>query len=95
MKAAIIGSKYGRHKIFSTKKSYEGTFSCLYSIIITILIILAFWKFCEFPNTSNFNIVYFFKLVCSVIVISLLEAFTDQIDNLILPLIFYRLLLLF
>ena len=74
--ASIVGSKFGRFKFPATDKTLEGT---LASIVCQIIFVRAL---------SSLN----FWLLFSVTVVSVAEAFTTQVDNIVLPLLLYTLL---
>lgn len=74
--ASFIGRKYGRHKWPGSKKSVEGTSAAIISQIIAIY----FLSFIKIPGA-----VFSMETVLCIIFISLLEAFTNQIDNLVVP----------
>lgn len=83
--ASVIGSKLGRHKWPKSSKSVEGT-------IASILAQAAFIYALSMPGYLPLNM----KLVavCGVAIIfnSLIEALTDQVDNLVLPIVTYIIL---
>ena len=73
----MIGSQYGKHKWFGSKKSLEGTFAAILSVIF------AGKLFSElFGGSIGFTFIIGAILSC------LMEAFTPMIDNLLLPLFF-------
>lgn len=80
--ASIVGSSIGRHKWGSSNKSVEGT---LASIIAQCAFIYALNIFGFVPLNPKL------LAVCGIAVItnSLVEALTDQVDNLVLPLVTY------
>lgn len=92
IKAAIIGSQFGKHKIFKTKKSYEGTFSCFFSLSLTLITFLLLFSgsVSIYPKIDAFHLI---KILVIFFGISFLEAVTVQVDNLVLPLICYKLLM--
>ena len=77
--ASWIGKFYGNHKWPKSHKSLEGTFAAIVSVFLFL-----------YPFCNNF-----IGLMCATILTCLVEAFTEQIDNLILPLFFYSALKLF
>lgn len=84
--ASIIGSKLGRHKWSGkSQKSVEGTIASILSQAAFIYC-LHFFGFL-YLNTR-------LSAICGIAVISnaLIEAFTNQVDNLILPIITYAIL---
>jgi dolichol kinase len=84
--ASIVGSKIGRHKWkSSTNRSVEGT--------IASILAQASFIYC----LSYFGLIYLnlrLTAFCGIAVITnaLVEAFTNQVDNLILPIITYIML---
>ena len=44
--------------------------------------------------SSNLDVLYVLKMAGVLLAVSILEAFTQQIDNLVLPLIFFKLFFL-
>ncbi|XP_063435942.1 dolichol kinase-like [Mytilus trossulus] len=83
--ASIIGSKIGRVKCPGSSKTVEGSLASLVSQIIT----LYFFQYSGKVESS----LTFITLV-AVTMTTILEAVTTQIDNLVLPLFLYTILLL-
>jgi len=75
--ASIVGSKFGRWQISQTQKSYEGLIA---SVISQLLFVKAMQM--ELDMT----------LIIGTIIVSLLEAFTTQVDNLALPFVMYAIM---
>ncbi|XP_039250170.2 dolichol kinase-like [Styela clava] len=69
--ASVIGSNFGRHRWMGTNKTVEGTFAAFFAQSAFVI----------FLSETN-SLIYVFIAILSV---SLIEAFTCQIDNLILP----------
>ncbi|XP_075434730.1 dolichol kinase [Ascaphus truei] len=84
--ASVCGSALGEIKWPGTKKTFEGTMLSIFAQIIAVALILIF------DSTINMNGGYVW-ILGSITLVSLLEAFTTQIDNLILPLYLYILLM--
>lgn len=83
--ASFIGKKFGRHHWNGSKKTIEGTVGCILGqfAFIGILVYLDFIpSYLLFQSTT----------IISVIATSLVEALTDQVDNIVLPLVMYILL---
>ncbi|GAB1609102.1 dolichol kinase-like [Argonauta hians] len=80
--ASVIGTRYGTRKLpGGTKKSVEGTTA---SVIAQMLCLAGLDYFVAVPVSV--------RILFTVVMASLYEAFTDQIDNLALPLFTYPLL---
>lgn len=77
--ASIFGSTMGEIKWPGTKKTFEGTMTSIFAQIIAVAVILIF------DSAVDLNASYSWILV-SVSLVSLLEAYTTQVDNLLLPL---------
>ncbi|XP_033109504.1 dolichol kinase-like isoform X2 [Anneissia japonica] len=76
--AAVIGSKYGKHRwSVETVKTIEGTLAA----IVTQLV--ACYCLGSMINASSYT---WMAVTIVVVLTSLLEAFTSQIDNIVLPL---------
>uniref|UniRef100_A0A8C5R375 dolichol kinase n=1 Tax=Leptobrachium leishanense TaxID=445787 RepID=A0A8C5R375_9ANUR len=84
--ASLCGSTFGEIKWPGTKKTFEGTTMSVFAQIIAVALILI----CD--GGVNINSGYAW-LIWSIAVVSLLEAFTTQIDNLILPLYLHIMLM--
>jgi dolichol kinase len=80
--ASIVGSTIGRHKWGNTSKSVEGTLASI-AAQAAFIYSLNFLGF--IPLSLKLS------AVCGIAVISnsLIEALTDQVDNLVLPLVTY------
>jgi dolichol kinase len=85
--ASIVGSKFGKHKWWNRNKSVEGTLAGILSQFIFLYMMNLTGYFLTMNQRK--------MIICSIAVImnSLVEAFTDQIDNLVLPLITYTILI--
>ncbi|NWR03439.1 DOLK kinase, partial [Paradoxornis webbianus] len=77
--ASVFGSTMGEIKWPGTKKTFEGTMTAIFAQIIAVALILIF------DSSVNLNSSYAW-ILASVSLVSLLEAYTTQIDNLLLPL---------
>lgn len=83
--ASIFGSTIGEIRWPGTKKTFEGTMTSIFAQIISVALILIF--------DSGVDLNYGYAWILgSISTVSLLEAYTTQIDNLLLPL--YLLILL-
>ncbi|XP_052520210.1 dolichol kinase-like [Budorcas taxicolor] len=83
--ASIFGSTMGEIRWPGTKKTFEGTMTSIFAQIISVALILIF--------DSGVDLNYSYAWILgSISTVSLLEAYTTQIDNLLLPL--YLLILL-
>ncbi|XP_063000564.1 dolichol kinase [Elgaria multicarinata webbii] len=76
--AAIFGSTVGEIKWPGTKKTFEGTMTSIFAQIISVAVILIF------DGAVDLNASYSW-ILASVSMVSLLEAYTSQVDNLLLP----------
>ncbi|KAG3288134.1 dolichol kinase [Ictidomys tridecemlineatus] len=83
--ASIFGSTMGEIHWPGTKKTFEGTMTSIFAQIISVALILIF----DSGVDLNYSYVW---ILGSISMVSLLEAYTTQIDNLLLPL--YLLILL-
>ncbi|XP_072037883.1 dolichol kinase-like [Amphiura filiformis] len=83
--ASVIGSKYGVIKWPGTKKTILGTVS---AILFQIPACYLLSYIGILPSMAS----HFFSISWAIVLTSLLEAFTLQIDNLVLPLFMYCLL---
>ncbi|OCT57934.1 hypothetical protein XELAEV_18002805mg [Xenopus laevis] len=84
--ASVCGSAMGELRWPGTKKTFEGTMMSIFAQIIAAALILIF------DSSVNLNSGYVW-ILGSITLVSLLEAFTTQIDNVILPLYLHILLM--
>ncbi|XP_077050494.1 dolichol kinase [Siphateles boraxobius] len=85
--ASIFGSSVGEIRWPGTKKTFEGTATSVFAQIIAVVVFLIA------DSSINLNASYSW-VVGSITMVAMLEAYTSQIDNLLLPLYLYILLLL-
>jgi len=82
--ASLIGSRYGRHKLPGlSKKSLEGSIGLVVSILVALMALGGLGLF-DLYATRNV-----FLILALVGITSFTEAYTNDNDNLILPLIAY------
>ena len=81
--ASIVGSKFGKHKYLDSKKSLEGTLALALSQILTF-VLLDYFKLFNLYELNNFTFV-----ATSVMLSSFTEAFTNDNDNIVLPIVVY------
>uniref|UniRef100_A0AAV2ISZ8 dolichol kinase n=1 Tax=Knipowitschia caucasica TaxID=637954 RepID=A0AAV2ISZ8_KNICA len=85
--ASVFGSTMGEIQWPGTKKTMEGTATSVFAQIIAVALFLIF------DGNINLNSTYSW-IVGSITLVAMLEAYTSQIDNLLLPLYLFILLLL-
>ncbi|XP_062868351.1 dolichol kinase [Trichomycterus rosablanca] len=85
--ASIFGSTAGEIRWPGTKKTFEGTATSVFAQVIAVALFLIA------DASINLNASYSW-VVGSIAMVAMLEAFTSQIDNLLLPLYLYVLLML-
>ncbi len=85
--ASVFGSSVGEIRWPGTKKTFEGTATSVFAQIIAVVVFLIA------DSSINLNASYSW-VVGSITMVAMLEAYTLQIDNLLLPLYLYILLLL-
>ncbi|XP_068191388.1 dolichol kinase [Antennarius striatus] len=85
--ASVFGSTLGEIHWPGTKKTLEGTATSVFAQIIAVAMVLIF------DGSINLNSTYSW-LVGAISLVALLEAYTSQVDNLLLPLYLFILLLL-
>ena len=79
---SIVGTYYAAKKWPDSRKTYGGTIACFLSQIFAIVFILYAWK-----TEMSVSLLSLYLLSC--VLISLLETFSSQIDNLVLPIYSY------
>ncbi|XP_001517971.3 dolichol kinase [Ornithorhynchus anatinus] len=77
--ASVFGSTVGEIRWPGTKKTFEGTMTSIFAQIIAVALILIFDSGVELDSGYAW-------ILGSIAGVSLLEAYTSQIDNLLLPL---------
>lgn len=100
--ASFIGSRYGLHKWSGSLKSVEGTIACICTQLFVVYCTATFGKFERYfviktvvillSSTFTGFIDDFWVLLratFAVIGVSFVEAWTDQVDNLALPILMY------
>ncbi|KAJ8960605.1 hypothetical protein NQ318_013897 [Aromia moschata] len=85
--ASIVGSHYGKHFWKGSKKTIEGTVACVLSQIGLIYLLI------YFGCLEYLSLEQSIKLYLAVFVTSIVEAKTTQVDNLVLPLVMYIILI--
>ncbi|KAL2100185.1 hypothetical protein ACEWY4_004579 [Coilia grayii] len=85
--ASVFGSSVGEIRWPGTKKTMEGTATSVFAQVIAVAIFLLA------DGSLNLNTSYSW-VVGSIAMVAMLEAYTSQIDNLLLPLYLHILLLL-
>ncbi|XP_072162613.1 dolichol kinase isoform X2 [Bemisia tabaci] len=83
--ASVFGSKFGRRLWPGTRKTKEGTVACILSQTLFLVTLVYF-------NVLTYTCI--FHPITAITIISLVEAKTDQVDNIALPLLMYLLLIL-
>lgn len=88
--ASMVGHKYGVLRWSKTgKKTVEGTAAGITSVLVACSILLPL-----LATTGYIFTQHWFSLLLAVTVSGLLEAYTAQLDNAFIPLVFYSLLCL-
>ncbi|KAJ7569812.1 hypothetical protein O6H91_01G095600 [Diphasiastrum complanatum] len=87
--ASIVGLNFGSWRLTKyTKKTLEGTLAGILSVIVACSLIIPFLP------SGSFTVAQWSSLVFATLCSGLVEAYTTQLDNLFVPLIFYALLCL-
>ena len=84
--ASIIGSKIGRYRLMNSEKTLEG-------LVASILSQIAFIKLLEV-----FNLILVeqkIAVILAIMIVSITEVITTQVDNIALPFLMYSLMRLF
>lgn len=84
--ASVFGTWIGKTKWKGTNKTKEGTAACILCQMILILMLI-------YLGHISCSGILLMRSAFAVVVTSVLEAKTDQVDNLVLPLVMYMLLL--
>ncbi|XP_055613620.1 dolichol kinase [Uranotaenia lowii] len=83
--ASFIGYYFGKHPWPGTKKSVEGTLASVISQFAAVYAL--YWL-----NYLNLNTLKSATVGCAIIINALVEAKTNQVDNLVLPIVTYIIL---
>lgn len=84
--AGVIGSRFGKHKWPNTQKTVEGTLASILAQNLFIGILYAL-------SLISLNVKVCAICEFAIIANALVESRTDQVDNLVLPILTYVLLL--
>ena len=80
--ASIGGTYFGRHKWPKSRKTIEGSLiGFIFQVVCVMLVI--------FGGSVPVEMESWPKIIFSLFLTTLVEAFTDQVDNLVLPLVLY------
>ncbi|XP_063696125.1 dolichol kinase [Culicoides brevitarsis] len=85
MAASFVGVRFGRHKWSNTSKTIEGT---LGSIMFQIISVYCLWQL----RIIQLNYLNTICVGLAILLNAIVEAKTDQVDNLVLPLITFFIL---
>lgn len=80
--ASVFGSKFGKHKWSGSNRSIEGSLAFVLSQSIVLVPLYLF-------NLTPPDVLGVILSLSAIVITAGVEAFTDQIDNLVLPLVFY------
>ncbi|XP_064542989.1 dolichol kinase [Drosophila montana] len=80
--ASVLGSKYGRNKWANSSRSLEGTVAFVLSVLLSVWLL-------QLSGVLDMSQAKWFATLFAALNTALVEAFTDQVDNLVLPLVFY------
>jgi len=84
--AAAVGTACGRHRWPGTTRTLEGSFAAILCMIACL------WVYTHFLSEVVPSHVWWFSVLVASLATCLLEALTDQIDNLILSLYYFSVL---
>ncbi|KAG5885892.1 hypothetical protein JTB14_019151 [Gonioctena quinquepunctata] len=85
--ASIVGSHYGRHFWGGSKKTIEGTVGCVLAQVGLVYLLVTF------GYLPTLSLEQSARIYLSIFVNSFVEAKTTQVDNLVLPLVTYIMLI--
>ncbi|KAF2353008.1 hypothetical protein FHG87_016237 [Trinorchestia longiramus] len=81
--ASICGTRYGKHKYPGSKKSLEGSACGVGSQLVVVVVLVV----CGVVEVGSEALVWWWGVFATIWVASVVEAFTNQVDNLALPLV--------
>lgn len=85
--ASFFGYYFGKNNWPNSRKTYEGTLACFIAQFLSFIILPYYFGI---SNNKNYLAIIFITAITS-----LMETFTKNIDNLILPLMQYILVFIF
>ncbi|XP_026291838.1 dolichol kinase isoform X1 [Frankliniella occidentalis] len=80
--ASFVGSNYGKWKWEGSNRTIEGTLACFLSQVFVVLLLVQY-------DVLPSDILSLVRTFAAVGITSLIEAKTDQVDNMVLPLVLY------
>lgn len=83
--ASVGGIRFGKHKWPRSKKTVEGTVSG----VVAQLLVVAVLVLAGGVMVTSGGCMWWTGVVATMLVCSVVEAFTDQVDNLVLPLLMF------
>ncbi|KRT82666.1 hypothetical protein AMK59_3071 [Oryctes borbonicus] len=84
--ASCVGTMIGRHRWSGSNKTIEGTVGCILSQMLMVYLL----SLSGYYYLQPYDIM---KLLVGIVMVALVEANTTQVDNLVLPLLMYSVLL--
>ncbi|KAK9696494.1 hypothetical protein QE152_g31862 [Popillia japonica] len=84
--ASYVGKSFGKHKWAGSNKTIEGTVACMLSQFLTVYLLFKLGYY----NLQQNDVI---RISVAVITVALVEAKTTQVDNIVLPLLMYSILL--
>ncbi|XP_044259608.1 dolichol kinase [Tribolium madens] len=81
--ASVVGSKFGKFHWPGSRKTIEGTLACILSQLFFV------FAFVYLDYVKLVTPVQYVKTVSAIVITSIVEAKTDQVDNLVLPFVMY------
>lgn len=95
--AAVVGSMYGTQRWSGTGKTYLGTFAAVVSVVAaTALFDAAYAAACVSADCVGpvvpRDAATLAAVMAAIVAVCLLETFTAQVDNIVLPIYFYAML---
>ncbi|KAK3917190.1 Dolichol kinase [Frankliniella fusca] len=80
--ASYVGSNFGKRKWEGSNRTLEGTVACFLSQVIVVLFLVHY-------DVLPSDMLFLIRTCVAVGITSLIEAKTDQVDNVVLPLVLY------
>jgi dolichol kinase len=83
--AAIVGTQYGKHTWFHSKRTVEGSVAMLLSMTVAAICALQFMPSFVLTTATLTATDLLVPVLGTLVATTLMEAFTSQNDNLVLP----------